>query len=53
MPRTSEATFTVASAYYPDRDSRDLSGIPIGPAAGAPPAWCNAALSWPTSEHRL
>jgi hypothetical protein len=34
MPRTSEATFTVAIAYYPDRDSLDLSGIPIGPGAG-------------------
>jgi len=37
MPRTSEATFTVAIAYYPDRDSRDLSGIPIGPGAGESP----------------
>ena len=34
MPSTSEATFTVAIAYYPDRDSRDLSGIPIWAGSG-------------------
>ena len=42
MPRTSEATFTVAIVYYPDRYSRDLSGIPIwhsdwAGGAGEPP----------------